>query len=197
MRSFQSDELLIATHNKGKAKEISALLKPYVRKFYTAADLGLPEPEETGVTFAENARIKVLSAAKMSGKVALADDSGLAVNALGGAPGIYSARWAGGARDFSKAMNTIHEALADSMDRSAYFVCVLALGWPDGHTELFEGRVDGKIVWPMRGNHGFGYDPIFQPEGYENTFGEMSPEKKHKISHRAVAFEKLVSQCLK
>lgn len=196
MRSFQSDELLIATHNKGKAKEISALLRQCVRKFYTAADLGLPEPEETGVTFAENAQIKALSAAKISNKVALADDSGLVVNALGGAPGIYSARWAGEPRDFSKAMRKVHDSLADSMDRSAYFVCVLALGWPDGHTELFEGRVDGTIVWPMRGNNGFGYDPIFQANGYGITFGEMKPDEKHKISHRAVAFERLVRDCL-
>ncbi len=197
MRSFQSDELLIATHNKGKAKEIAALLRQYVRKFYTSADLGLPEPEETGVTFAQNAKIKALSAARISNKVALSDDSGLVVNSLGGAPGIYSARWAGENRDFSKAMLKVHESLADSLDRSAYFVCVLALGWPDGHTEFFEGRVDGTIVWPMRGNNGFGYDPIFQPDGYDITFGEMSPEDKHKISHRAVAFDRLVRESLR
>ncbi len=197
MRLFQSDELLIATHNKGKAKEIAALLKRYVRKFYTASDLGLPEPEETGVTFAENAKIKALSAARISGKVALADDSGLAVNALGLAPGVYSARWAGEDRDFEKAMQKVHETLADSLDRSAYFMCVLAIGWPDGHTEFFEGRIDGKIVWPMRGNNGFGYDPIFQPDGYDITFGEMEPEEKRKISHRAIAFEHLVKGCLK
>ena len=197
MRSFQSDELLIATHNKGKAKEISALLRPYVRKFYTSSDLGLPEPEETGKTFAENAEIKALSAAKISNKVALADDSGLVVKSLGGAPGIYSARWAGEGRDFSKAMLKIHDSLADSMDRSAYFVCILALGWPDGHSEFFEGRIDGKIVWPKRGSNGFGYDPIFQVEGYEITFGEMAPDEKHKISHRAMAFNQLVDKCLK
>ncbi len=197
MRLFQSDELLIATHNKGKAKEISALLRPYVRKFYIAADLGLPEPEETGVTFAENAKIKALSAANVSGKVALADDSGLVVNALGGAPGIYSARWAGESRDFGKAMLKVHDSLADSMDRSAYFVCALVLGWPDGHVEFFEGRVDGTIVWPMRGDNGFGYDPIFQPEGYDVTFGEMNPEEKERISHRAVAFNRLIKECLK
>ena len=197
MRSFQSDELLIATHNRGKAKEIATLLKPYVRKFFTAGELGLPEPVEDGKTFARNAQIKAISAAKVSGKVALADDSGLAVNALSGAPGVYSARWAGDDRDFNKAMEKVHESLGDSIDRSAYFMCVLALGWPDGHTELFEGRVDGQIVWPMRGTNGFGYDPIFQPDGYEITFGEMVPEEKHKISHRAVAFEKLVSLCLK
>jgi len=196
MRSFQSDELLIATHNKGKAKEIAVLLRPYVRKFYTAGDLGLPEPVEDGRTFAENAQIKAISAAKISGKVALADDSGLVVNALGGAPGIYSARWAGEGRDFSKAMLKVHDSLADSMDRSAYFVCVLAMAWPDGHTELFEGRIDGQIVWPARGKNGFGYDPIFQPEGYDVTFAQMKSEK-HEISHRAVAFDRLVKECLK
>ncbi|MFP4464466.1 MAG: RdgB/HAM1 family non-canonical purine NTP pyrophosphatase [Alphaproteobacteria bacterium] len=195
MRSFQSDELLIATHNKGKAKEIAVLLKGYVRRFYTVADLGLPEPEETGKTFAENARIKAVAAARVSGKVALADDSGLAVNALSGAPGVYSARWAGEDRDFDKAMLKVHETLADSLDRSAYFVCVLALGWPDGHTEIFEGRVNGQIVWPARGDQGFGYDPIFQPDGHEVTFAQMDPAQKHKISHRALAFGRLVSDC--
>lgn len=197
MRVFQSDELLIATHNKGKVIEISPLLKPYVRKFYTSADLGLPEPEETGISFVENAKIKALAAAKVSGKVALADDSGLAVNALHGAPGIYSARWAGEGRNFDKAMLKVHESLADSIDRSAYFVCVLALGWPDGHTEVFEGRFDGQIIWPGRGDNGFGYDPIFQPDGYEVTFGQMEPDQKHKISHRAKAFKRLVNECFK
>lgn len=198
MRSFQSDELLIATHNKGKAKEIVALLKPSlsVRKFYTSADLGLTEPVEDGYSFSENAKIKALSAARISGKVALADDSGLAVNSLGGAPGIYSARWGGEPRDFEKAMHRVHDALGDAMDRSAYFICVLALAWPDGHTEVFEGCVDGKIVWPARGDKGFGYDPIFQPDGYEVTFGEMDLEQKYKISHRAKAFQNLVDECL-
>ncbi|MCK5375373.1 MAG: RdgB/HAM1 family non-canonical purine NTP pyrophosphatase [Alphaproteobacteria bacterium] len=197
MRVFQSDELLIATHNKGKAREMLALLKPYVRKFYTSADFGLPEPEETGVTFAENAKIKARSAAKISGKVALADDSGLAVNALHGAPGIYSARWAGEGRNFDKAMLKVHESLADSIDRSAYFICVLAMGWPDGHTEVFEGRINGQIVWPKRGDNGFGYDPIFQPDGCEVTFGQIEPDQKHKISHRAKAFKRLVNECFK
>ena len=197
MRVFEGNELLIATHNKGKAKEISELLAPYVDEFFTAADLNLAEPEETGTTFAENAILKAQAAAQASGKVALADDSGLAVNALSGNPGIYSARWGGPGKDFDLAMKKVHEKLQDHKDRSAYFVCVLALGWPDGHTDVYEGRVNGEIVWPMRGNKGFGYDPIFQPDGYDTTFGEMEPAEKHAISHRADAFEKLVQDRLK
>lgn len=196
MRTFEGVELLIATHNAGKAREISELLSAYVPKFCTAGDLDLPEPEETGTTFAENAILKAQAAAQASGKVSLADDSGLAVHALNGDPGIYSARWGGPEKDFDLAMRKVHEALGDSQDRSAHFVCVLALGWPDGHSEVFEGRVDGEIVWPMRGDKGFGYDPIFQAKGYDVTFAEMEPQVKHAISHRARAFEMLVEGCL-
>ncbi len=197
MRIFDGDELLIATHNSGKAREISELLAPYVKTFVTAGDLDLPEPEETGKTFAENAILKAQAAAQASGKVSLADDSGLAVNALNGDPGIYSARWGGPEKDFNLAMQKVHEALDDTEDRSAYFVCVLAMGWPDGHSEVFGGRVNGTIVWPMRGDKGFGYDPVFQADGYDITFAEMEPSDKHAISHRANAFELLVKHCLK
>ena len=197
MRKFEGDELLIATHNKGKAREISALLSPYVSSFLTAGDLDLPEPEETGSTFAENAILKAQAAAQASGRVCLADDSGLAVNALNGDPGIYSARWGGEEKDFNLAMQKVQDALGDAVDRSAYFVCVLALGWPDGHSEVFEGRVHGNIIWPMRGDTGFGYDSVFQPEGYDVTFAEMDSAKKQSISHRANAFELLVQNCLK
>lgn len=197
MRIFDGEELLVATHNKGKAREISALFSPYVSKFITSGDLDLEEPEETGVTFAENAIIKAQASASVSGRVALADDSGLMVHALGGEPGIYSARWAGEDKDFDLAMKKVHESLADSVDRSASFVCVLAMGWPDGHTETFEGRVNGQIIWPSRGSKGFGYDPIFQPDGYDVTFAQMEPADKHAISHRAKAFEQLVALCFK
>ena len=197
MRQFDGDELLIATHNKGKAREISALLSPYVSSFYTADELGLPEPEETGATFIENAILKAQAAAQASGKVSLADDSGLAVNSLGGDPGIYSARWGGADKDFNLAMRKVHDALGKEEDRSASFVCVLALGWPDGHSEVFEGLVHGSITWPMRGSRGFGYDPIFQAEGYDISFAEMNPEEKQAISHRANAFKLLVENCLK
>ncbi len=191
MRKFTEKELVLATHNKGKAREIADLIGDYVERFYTAGELDLPEPEETGATFVENAILKARAAAERSGKVALADDSGLAVNGLGGDPGIYSARWAGEPRDFYLAMKKVHEALGDIQDRSAYFVCVLAMAWPDGHIETFEGRVNGEIVWPARGNKGFGYDPVFQANGYDVTFAEMKPHDKHMISHRADAFEKL------
>jgi len=197
MRKFDGNELLIATHNAGKAREIAALLAPYVDHFVTAGDLNLPEPEETGVTFEDNAILKAQAAAQASGKVCLADDSGLAVNALGGDPGIYSARWGGPDKDFNLAMGKVNDALGDEVDRSAYFICVLALGWPDGHTETFEGRVNGQIVWPPKGDKGFGYDPVFQADGYDITFAEMNPDAKHAISHRANAFELLVQNCLK
>lgn len=198
MRKFTENELVIATHNAGKAREISDLLKPYIESFYTAADLNLDEPEETGTTFTDNAILKAKAAALASSKPSLADDSGLSVYALHGDPGIYSARWAQTAhgRDFNLAMERVHEALGDE-DRAAAFICVLALAWPDGHVETFEGRVEGHIIWPMRGGKGFGYDPIFQPGGYDITFAEMDPAEKHKISHRADAFEKLVKACFK
>lgn len=190
------DALVVATHNKGKAREISDLLSPYIGKFYTAIDLNLPEPEETGLTFHENAILKARAGAENSGKVALADDSGLSVHALGGEPGIYSARWAekpdGTGRDFDYAMERVNGSLGSAEDRSGSFVCVLALAWPDGHVETFDGRVDGQITWPAKGDKGFGYDPIFIPDGHEITFAEMEPADKHAISHRAKAFEKLL-----
>jgi len=182
--------LVIASHNQGKVREISDLLKAHVDEFFSATDLDLPEPVEDGDSFTENALIKARAAAVHTGKVAFSDDSGLCVNALGGEPGIYSARWAGPDKDFALAMQKVEEALAGKEDRSAYFVCVLALAWPDGRTEAFEGRVDGTLVWPARGEKGFGYDPIFVPDGYDVTFAEMEPADKHAISHRAKAFEK-------
>lgn len=183
--------LVIATHNQGKVREIAALVEGRFEAVKTAGELGLPEPEETGSTFAENALLKARAAAQGSGQMALADDSGLAVTALGGAPGIYSARWAGPDKDFLKAMNTLNESLAEFEDKSAAFVCALALVWPDGREEVFEGRVDGQIVWPPRGGNGFGYDPVFVPDGFGKTFAEMEPDYKHQISHRAKAFKKL------
>lgn len=165
-------------------------------KFFTAADLNLPEPEETGATFKENAELKALAAAKASGKVALADDSGLSVTALGGDPGIYSARWAekpDGTRDFAYAMEKVRAALGNSPDTSAAFICALSLAWPDGRVETVKGRVDGHLSFPPRGDKGFGYDPIFIPNGYDITFAEMEPQAKHAISHRADAFSKLIN----
>ena len=192
MRAFRDQELVIATHNAGKAREISELLRPYIKTFVMAGDLGLPEPAETGQTFHENASIKARAAAKATGKPALADDSGLCVSALGGAPGLYSADWAGPEKNFMRAMTTVVEKMADNPDRSAAFVCVLALAWPDGHCETFEGRIEGRIVWPPRGEKGFGYDPFFVPDGYEQSYAEIDGAVKNKISHRARAFEKLV-----
>lgn len=189
-------DLVIASHNAGKVEEISKLLKPYAAQFYSAADLNLDEPDETATTFVGNALLKARAAANASGKVALADDSGLSVNALGGDPGIYSARWAGEPRDFNKAMEKVHEAMGEAKDRSAAFICVLALAWPDGSVETFEGRVDGDIVWPPRGDHGFGYDPIFVAKGMSRTFAELDPAEKHRISHRADAFFKLESRLI-
>lgn len=198
VRIFAENELVVATHNAGKAREIADLLGPYIERFYTAGELGLPEPEETEDSFAGNARLKALVATKASGKPALADDSGLSVMALGGEPGIYSARWAekpDGTRDFEYAMDKVREALGDAQDRSAAFICALALAWPDGHVEAFEGRVDGTLEFPPRGDKGFGYDPIFVPEGHSVTFAQMEPEQKHAMSHRADAFKKLVAGC--
>lgn len=187
---------MIATHNPGKAREISDLLRPYVSKFYTASELNLPEPEETGATYIANASLKARAATKLSGKPALADDSGFSVNALQGAPGIYSARWAGPNKDFMKAMSEVHRQMDNHPDRSASFICVLALGWPDGHVETFEGKIDGEVIWPPRGDKGFGYDPMFVPKDESRTYAEISPEEKHKTSHRARAFQKLVKECL-
>ncbi len=195
-RRLERDRLVIASHNAGKLTEIAELVAPFGVDAVSAGSLGLPEPEETGATFQANAELKALAATEGAGLPALADDSGLAVPALEGAPGIHSARWAGPERDFARAMARVQEALGDSEDRSAYFVCALALAWPDGHRECFEGRVDGTLVWPPRGQRGFGYDPIFLAAGQSLTFGEMEPARKHAMSHRAQAFAKLVAACL-
>lgn len=192
-RRFDGATLVIATHNPGKLREIADLLSPYVTDITSAGALGLAEPEETGTSFAENAEIKARAAAEAAGRPALADDSGLSVTTLGGEPGIHSARWAGEARDFDAAMRRLEDALAGHADRSARFVCALSLCWPDGHCETFEGRVDGTLVWPPRGTLGFGYDPVFVADGTDITFGEMDPAEKHRISHRADAFRKLIA----
>jgi XTP/dITP diphosphohydrolase len=190
--------LVIASHNPGKLREIADLLEPFGITVTSAGDLGLAEPEETGATFAENAALKARAATRGAGRPALADDSGLAVHALGGEPGIHSARWAGPDKDFGVAMARVERELAaarargGAADRRAAFVCVLCLAWPAGAQETFEGRVEGRLTWPPRGRCGFGYDPIFVPVGFEITFGEMEPAEKHKISHRARAFAKLV-----
>ena len=200
--------VVIATHNPGKLKEMRDLLAPYGIATQSAGELGLAEPEETGTTFAANARIKALAAAKATARAAFADDSGLVVDALGGEPGIHSARWAGPDKDFRGAMNTIQTLLIKRNaklpeQRRAHFIAALCLAWPDGHVEEFEGRVDGIVVWPPRGDKGFGYDPLFKPDGFERTFGEMSAEEKHGLppqdqglSHRARAFLKLAHACL-
>ena len=194
-RPFDGGRLVIASHNPGKVVEISALLSPFGADVVSAAALNLPEPEETGLTFIENAELKAHAAATTSGLPALADDSGLAVHALGGDPGIYSARWAGPSKDFTVAMAKIEELLAGTADRSAHFACALSLAWPDGHVETVEGVVKGNLVWPPRGELGFGYDPMFVPAGRAASFGEMDPSKKHTISHRNDAFQKLVALC--
>jgi XTP/dITP diphosphohydrolase len=195
-RRFAGARLVIASHNRGKVDEFAALLAPYQAEVVSAAELGLPEPSETGSTFAANAEIKALSAARHSGLAALADDSGLVVAALGGAPGILSARWAGPGRDFALAMQKVEDDLKGVPDRRAHFACALTLGWPDGHMRTFEGEVKGRLAWPPRGDRGFGYDPMFVADGHTLTFGEMKPAAKHAISHRAVAFAKLAAACL-
>lgn len=187
--------LVIATHNPGKLREIAELLAPHGIDAVSAAELGLPEPEETATDFVGNARLKALAAAAGAGLPALADDSGFCAAALGGAPGVYSARWAGPAKDFSVAMRRVREEAGDAADRRGWFVSVLCLAWPDAHTETFYGRVDGTWVWPPRGDRGFGYDPMFVPLGGALTFGEMAPEEKHAISHRARAFRQLLTAC--
>ena len=193
-RFFDEPELVIATHNPGKLREITELLQPFGTQVLSASELGLPEPEEDGLTFTANAEIKALAAVEGSGKPALSDDSGLVVPAMAGKPGIYSARWAGPKKDFNMAMCRVHNELGDKNPR-ACFVAALALSWPDGHLELFEGTVHGTLVWPPRGDFGFGYDPMFQPDGYDITFGEFEPSAKHAISHRADAFSQLVAAC--
>jgi XTP/dITP diphosphohydrolase len=195
-RPFTGDRLVIASHNQGKVEEISALLAPFAIDTVSAGALDIAEPEETGDSFEANAALKAKAAAEAGRLPAIADDSGLVVPALGGAPGIYSARWAGPAKDFRNAMQRVHSELGDR-NRSARFVAVLALAWPDGDIELFRGEVAGRLVWPPRGERGFGYDPMFVPEDGVQTFGELEPADKHKISHRARAFARLVEGCLR
>ena len=187
---------MVASHNPGKVREINDLVAPYGLDTVAAADLGLAEPVEDGATFIANAEIKARAAAAASGLPALADDSGLAVAALNGAPGIFSARWAGPSKDFSVAMARVEAELQGLDDRRAHFVCVLALAWPDGAVATFEGRVDGTLVFPPRGDKGFGYDPIFLADGQLQTFAELAPAVKHAMSHRADAFGKFVAACL-
>ena len=200
MRKFEGKELVIATHNIGKLEEIADLLSPYGVTLTSNADHGLPEPDETETTFVGNARIKAHAAAKATGLPALADDSGLMIDGLGGAPGVYTADWAEtpNGRDFRMAMQRAWdelEAVDAPAPRTAQFCCTLVLAWPDGHDEVFPGLMPGQIVWPARGDQGHGYDPIFQPEGYAVTFGEMDRWEKNKISHRADAFAKLLAGC--
>lgn len=200
MRKFTQDALIIASHNAGKLREIADLLAPFGVSTRSAGELGLDEPEETEDTFTGNARIKAHFAARASGLPALADDSGIIVDALGGAPGVYTADWAEtpNGRDFRMAMTKVWNLLETNNapePRTARFACTLCLAWPDGHDEIFEGHVAGRIVWPMRGDLGFGFDPIFMPDGESITFGEMESNRKHAMSHRADAFAKLVAGC--
>lgn len=199
-RRFQGDRLLVATHNKGKLEEIAALLEPFGVSVVGAAEMDLPEPVEDGTSFVENARIKAHAAAKATGLPALSDDSGIEIDALGGAPGVYTADWAETetGRDFVMAMTRTHNKLVASGTPepwTARFCCTLVLAWPDGHDEVFPGVMPGRVVWPMRGDQGHGYDPIFMPEGYDITFGEMDRWAKNRISHRADAFRKFVAGC--
>jgi XTP/dITP diphosphohydrolase len=195
-RRLAPGKLVIASHNPGKVREIGDLVAPFRLDVVAVGALGLPEPEETGETFLDNALLKARAAASGSALPALADDSGLVVPALRGAPGVRSARWGGPNKDFALAMRRVERALNGTADRGAFFVCVLAVAWPDGHAETFEGRVHGRLVWPPRGTRGFGYDPMFVADGLSSTFGELDPEEKHRISHRAAAFRQLVAACL-
>ena len=194
-RRFDGGRLVVASHNLGKVREIDDLLRPFDVEPVSAGELGLPEPVEDGLTFEANAILKAEAAANQSGLPALSDDSGLAVTALDGAPGIFSARWGGPEKDFQHAMQRVQEEIGENPDRSAQFVCALALAWPDGHVETFLGSVDGTLVWPPQGDRGFGYDPMFMPLGGDETFSEMDQVHKHAISHRADAFRKLVTAC--
>ena len=197
MRTFADDTLVLATHNQGKLREIKELLADRQIEVLSAAALGLDEPEETETSFTGNARLKARAAAQATSLPALADDSGLVVEALNGNPGIYSARWAGPEKDFAMAMQQVEQKLAESGsdDRRAHFICSLSLVWPDGFDVTVEGRVDGTLVWPPRGSNGFGYDPMFIADGYDQTFGEMDPALKHAIGHRADAFDQLLRAC--
>ncbi|MBI0535517.1 RdgB/HAM1 family non-canonical purine NTP pyrophosphatase [Roseomonas sp. KE2513] len=198
-RPLAEKRLVLATHNAGKAREVAALLAGHGIAVVTAGELGLPVPEETETTFIGNASLKALAAARASGTVALADDSGFSAAALDGAPGVYTADWAeqpDGTRDYAEAMAKVERLARHSPDRAAWFSCALVLAWPDGHVEAFLGEAHGRWVWPPRGDHGFGYDPMFVPEGETQTFAEMDPARKHAISHRAAAFRMLEEACL-
>ena len=200
MRKLVEPTLVLATHNRGKQEEMAHLLEPYGKRVLCAADLGLIVPEETETTFVGNARLKAHAAARVTGLPALADDSGLCVDALGGAPGVWTADWAEtpNGRDFVKAMSRLWQELENlgaAYPRRAAFVCTLVLAWPDGHDLVFEGSVEGEIVWPMRGDIGHGFDPVFQPDGFDITFGEMDRWEKNRISHRGRAFDRLLSGC--
>ncbi len=192
MRRLQPGRLVLATHNPGKVVELAELLAPHGLEVVSAGSLGLPEPDETETTFIGNARLKALAAATASGLPAIADDSGLCVDALGGAPGIFSARWAGAGKDFAVAMARVNDELGEAV-RTAHFICALCIAWPDGHTEVVEGRVDGTLVWPPRGGNGFGYDPMFLMDGKAQTYGEMSRAEKEADNHRARAFAQLAA----
>tara|TARA_B100000686_G_scaffold350941_1_gene448296 strand:- start:27 stop:659 length:633 start_codon:yes stop_codon:yes gene_type:complete len=194
-RQFIDNRLVIASHNSGKIIELEQLLASWPITPISAQSLNLPEPEETGLTFSANAKLKSDASAKVANLPAIADDSGLVVEALGGKPGIYSARWAGKDKNFFNAMARIHSEIGKDPNRNAKFVCALALSWPDGHCEIFEGTVSGRLVWPPRGNNGFGYDPMFVPDDSSKTFGECKPTEKYLRSHRILAFNKLVSAC--
>jgi len=201
-RAFTGGRLVVASHNPGKLREIAELLAAFDVEPISAGSLGLPEPVEDGDSFIANAEIKALAAARGAGMVALSDDSGFSVEALGGAPGIFSARWAGPGKDFSLAMQKVEEELQKKgavtpETRRARFICALTLAWPDGHVESFEGTVEGVAVWPPRGDKGFGYDPIFVPDGHDLTFAEMEPQAKHAMSHRADAFRQLIHACFR
>jgi XTP/dITP diphosphohydrolase len=201
MRKLTEPKIVIASHNAGKLREISELLTPFGIEVVSASELGLDEPEETESTFHGNARIKAHYAAKNTGLPALSDDSGIIVDGLDGAPGVYTADWAEtpSGRDFSRAMRKVWNALEErdaEYPRLSAFSCTICIAWPDGHDEIFDGIVKGEVVWPIRGAHGFGFDPMFQPLGYSETFGEMDPAQKHAMSHRADAFAKLIEGCL-
>jgi XTP/dITP diphosphohydrolase len=188
-------KLILASHNQGKLAELTDLLRPFNIEVVSAGTLGLPEPDETAPDFAGNAQLKALTAAAATGLPAFSDDSGFCAAALDGAPGPLSARWAGPEKDFAKAMALVHERAGDIAEPRAWFVAALCLAWPDGHTETYVGRVNGTMVWPPRGTHGFGYDPMFLPEGGSETFGEMAPDAKHRVSHRARAFAQVMKSC--
>lgn len=189
--------LVLASHNKGKLREITALLAPLGVRATSAGELGFPEPDETADDFVGNAQIKALASATASGLPALADDSGFSVAALGGAPGVLSARWAGPSKDFGAAMARVHAELGDAVDRRAWFTCALCLAWPDGETATFLGRAEGQLIWPPRGEAGFGYDPMFMPVGSLQSYGEMAAGEKHTTSHRARAFAQLLAACFR